>query len=154
MLDTLAHSNVLAVDLGEVKQIESIDFECLASEVLAGLLGVTVVEGELKEEPPVIAELSFGEIIFEEAENTLTASVNAVNTTDSYVEAEMIIAHYSKDGRLKASDKVTHLIKFGTDSYSISYTPAEAEEDDYVKVFMWNSINGMKSYTEYGKKAL
>ena len=46
MLDSKAHSNIVALDFGEVKQIESIDFECMACEVLAGLLGVTVVGGE------------------------------------------------------------------------------------------------------------
>ena len=45
MLDTQAHSNILAVDFGMVKEVESIEFECLASEVLAGLLGITAVKG-------------------------------------------------------------------------------------------------------------
>lgn len=43
MLDTRSHSNILALDFGQVKKIGSIDFECLCSEVLAGLLGLTIV---------------------------------------------------------------------------------------------------------------
>ena len=43
MLDSQAHANILAVDLGRSRQIECIEFECLSSEVLAGLLGITAV---------------------------------------------------------------------------------------------------------------
>ena len=57
MLGEKAHSNILAVDLGEARHIESVDFECLASEVLAGLLGVTVVNGEVSK--PQIREAQF-----------------------------------------------------------------------------------------------
>lgn len=37
-----AHANILCLDFGEEKEIESFDFECMANEVLAGLLGATV----------------------------------------------------------------------------------------------------------------
>ncbi|MDL2302034.1 hypothetical protein LJC58_06745, partial [Lachnospiraceae bacterium OttesenSCG-928-D06] len=42
-LSRKAHANILAVDFGEVKDICSIEFKCLSNEVLAGLLGVTIV---------------------------------------------------------------------------------------------------------------
>lgn len=45
MLDSLAHANILAIDIGAVRQIECIEFECLSNEVLAGILGITVVRG-------------------------------------------------------------------------------------------------------------
>lgn len=45
MLGILVHSNILAVDFGTVREVESIEFECMASEVLAGLLGITAVKG-------------------------------------------------------------------------------------------------------------
>lgn len=41
-----AHSNILSVELDEPAVIESIDFECLSTEVLAGLLGVTIVKAD------------------------------------------------------------------------------------------------------------
>lgn len=44
-LSRKAHANILTVDLGEVKKIHSIEFECLSNEVLAGLLGITIVKG-------------------------------------------------------------------------------------------------------------
>ena len=42
-----AHSNILSVELDEPDYIKSIDFECLSCEVLAGLLGVTVVSADV-----------------------------------------------------------------------------------------------------------
>ena len=45
-----AHSNVLSVELDEPAVIESIDFECLSCEVLAGLLGVTIVKADEAEQ--------------------------------------------------------------------------------------------------------
>ena len=41
-----AHSNILSVELDEPAVIDSIDFECLSTEVLAGLLGVTIVKAD------------------------------------------------------------------------------------------------------------
>ena len=45
-----AHSNILSVELDEPAVIESIDFECLSCEVLAGLLGVTIVKADEAEQ--------------------------------------------------------------------------------------------------------
>lgn len=44
MLGTAAHANILDLDLGGRRQVESIDFECFSCEVLAGLLGITIVK--------------------------------------------------------------------------------------------------------------
>jgi hypothetical protein len=41
-LGTNGHSNILAMDLGEEEDIQSVDIECTSNEVLCGLLGMTV----------------------------------------------------------------------------------------------------------------
>lgn len=39
-----AHGNILSIDLGKAKDIESVELQTLSNEVLAGLLGLTVLE--------------------------------------------------------------------------------------------------------------
>ncbi len=40
-----AHANILTVDFMEVKKVDSVEMTCLSNEVLAGLLGITMVKG-------------------------------------------------------------------------------------------------------------
>lgn len=142
-LDNGAHSNVIAIDLGEVKQIESIDFECLSSEVLAGLLGVTVVKGEYKE------DLSVGEISFDKidlnAGETIKASANVTNNSLSDRKVDMIIAHYSSDGMLKDIQKEGYnVVAADSTNCSITYTLNSIENGDYIKAFVWDGLKTMK----------
>ncbi|MBQ2664449.1 MAG: DUF4450 domain-containing protein [Clostridia bacterium] len=138
-----AHANILSLDLGEVKQIESIDFECLSSEVLAGLLGMTVVEGEYTG-PDVTA----GEITFDKASLTagesITASVNVI-TDGSDATPVMMLALYNSSGALKEVKTETQTINAGeVTECSITYTFVGVENGDYVKSFLWNSLANMK----------
>ena len=129
--------------MGEVKQIESVDFECLSSEVLAGLLGMTVVEGEYTE-PAVTA----GEITFDKASLTagesITASVN-VTTDGADTAPVMMLALYNSSGALKEVKTETQTINAGAATEcSITYTFVGVENGDYVKAFLWNSLANMK----------
>ena len=77
-----AHSNILSAELDEPAIIESIDFECLSCEVLAGLLGVTVVSSDVPEH-------------------------KMVYTNDGVA----ISAEYDSDGRLKNVKKLADITK-------------------------------------------
>ncbi len=162
MFGEKAHSNILAVDLGSVKMIESIDFECLASEVLAGLLGVTVVKGEYTEPEPtntpepdntpeptevpegiIIADFGFSK---SEVDGTtkVTANATVTNYTSDTVEAEIIIVHFDSSGRIKSISSSN----VADSSYKYSVTSnTDFIEGDYVKAFIWDSISKMNPMT-------
>lgn len=50
-LGSNAHANLLSLDLGSNKEIESVELTCTSNEVLAGLLGITVLSGSEAPEP-------------------------------------------------------------------------------------------------------
>lgn len=142
MLDTKAHSNILSLDLGKTKNIESIDFECLSNEVLAGLLGVTVVTGEMKEIK--IGELSFNKTELNSGEE-IKSQVNVDNDRDEDITACMVIALYDNEGRLKDvkyENKTFAANK--SDVYEITYTLPQLGDKDYIKAFLWDSINEIR----------
>lgn len=147
MLGDKAHSNILAIDFGKVNQIESVDFECLSSEVLAGLLGITVVKGECK------VPFSVGEIVFDRSELTagenMTASSVITNNGETDIPVNMIIALYDKNGRLKELKTEKHTVTANSaDEYSITYSNSMIENGDYIKAFLWNSLEAMTPLTE------
>lgn len=146
MLGDKAHSNIIAVDLGSVKQIESIDFECLACEVLAGLLGVTVVKGEYTE-PVKSDEITFDKNTLTVNE-AITASAGVENNGAAPLPTSLIIALYDRNGCLKDIKSENKTIAAGeNEECSITYTLSEYEDGDYIKAFLWNSLNKMKPLT-------
>ena len=147
MLGDKAHSNILALDFGKVNQIESVDFECLSSEVLAGLLGITVVKGEF-EEP-----FSAGEIEFDKTEltagETVTATSAITNNGETDIPVNMIIALYDENEILKELKTEKHTVTANSaNEYSITYSNSAIESGDYIKAFLWNSLENMKPLTE------
>ncbi|MCI8521447.1 MAG: hypothetical protein HFE50_08140, partial [Clostridia bacterium] len=147
MLGDKAHSNILALDFGKVNQIESVDFECLSSEVLAGLLGITVVKGEF-EEP-----FSAGEIEFDKTEltagETVTATSAIKNNGETDIPVNMMIALYDENGALKELKTEKHTVTANSaNEYSITYSNSAIESGDYIKAFLWNSLENMKPLTE------
>lgn len=147
MLGDKAHSNILALDFGKVNQIESVDFECLSSEVLAGLLGITVVKGEF-EEP-----FSVGEIEFDKTEltagETVTATSAIKNNGETDIPVNMMIALYDENGTLKELKTEKHTVTANSaNEYSITYSNSAIESGDYIKAFLWNSLENMKPLTE------
>ena len=147
MLGDKAHSNILALDFGKVNQIKSVDFECLSSEVLAGLLGITVVKGEF-EEP-----FSVGEIEFDKTEltagETVTATSAIKNNGETDIPVNMMIALYDENGTLKELKTEKHTVTANSaNEYSITYSNSAIESGDYIKAFLWNSLENMKPLTE------
>lgn len=149
MLGDKAHSNVLAIDFGKVNQIESVDFECLASEVLAGLLGITVVKGEYIE-PMTIGEITFDKDTLSAGEK-ITASATVSNKSSSDLTADIILALYDKNAALKSIQSEKCSVRAGeTSDCSITAAYDYIEEGDYVKAFMWNGMDEMKPLTPAG----
>lgn len=147
MLGDKAHSNILALDFGKVYQIESVDFECLSSEVLAGLLGITVVKGEY------IEPFSAGEIEFDKtaltAGETVTAASTITNNGETDIPVNMMIALYDENGMLKELKTEKHTVTANSaDEYSVQYSNLNIESGDYIKAFLWNSLENMKPLTE------
>ena len=147
MFGEKAHANILALDLGKVKHIESVDFECLSSEVLAGLLGVTVVEGEVAEEPQ--SGLTIGEITFDKdslsGASDVTASVTVENYTDKDVSTEFFIAHYKADGSVKTVRASKAVVNAGSSEVcTVTYDNAGFADGEYVMAFLWDGTGTMK----------
>ena len=67
-LGSKAHANILSLDFGKNKEITSVELTCVANEVLAGILGITVVKGNDGQE----------------AAADKTALLNAINAAAAY----------------------------------------------------------------------
>lgn len=140
-LGSKGHSNILAVDLGENKEIESVTFTCLSNEVLAGLLGITVTESS-GEKP-----LEVGNIELTADGNNASAKVSISNENTFSDRAALMIASYNSDGTLYGVEMKELDISAGSsETYELTYAGA-VRQGGIVKAFLFESTNSLKPLT-------
>lgn len=140
-LGSKGHSNILAVDMGENKEIESVTFTCLSNEVLAGLLGITVTESS-GEKP-----LEVGNIELTADGNNASARVSISNENTFSDRAALMIASYNSDGTLYGVEMKELDISAGSsETYELTYAGAVRQEG-IVKAFLFESTNSLKPLT-------
>ena len=61
----------------------------------------------------------------------------------------MMIALYDENGTLKELKTEKHTVTANSaNEYSITYSNSAIESGDYIKAFLWNSLENMKPLTE------
>ncbi len=76
--------------------------------------------------------------------NTLKVNAFVENNTDIDLTAESLLAVYGADGRLKAlKTSVVTTPKYDTSSVNFTFDTYGYETSDFIKLFMWDSINNM-----------
>lgn len=138
MLESKAHSNILSIDFGEAKDVESIDLECLSNEVLAGLLGITAVTAEKPDKSLTVSSMKFSSDRIESG-IPVTVSAEISNTTDIAENVALYAAVFDENGRLKY---IKHMgDEVASKSKSTISTEIEGEnisQSDYINAFIWN----------------
>ena len=135
-----AHANILAVDFGEIKTIESVDFECISNEVLAGLLGITVAKPEnAREETEKPSETGVGQVSYNDGRAVIPVTIAEGDSLD----VNVYIAEYDKFGTLAAVVKHSEAV-IETKDIVLEYSPESA--DNRVSVYVWD--NDMKPLAE------
>ena len=65
------------------------------------------------------------------------------------IPVNMMIALYDENGALKELKTEKHTVTANSaNEYSITYSNSAIESGDYIKAFLWNSLENMKPLTE------
>ena len=80
--------------------------------------------------------------------NIAEINLNTTNNFSNFTSYVTIAGSYDSDGKLLKANKLGNEVVDGNAENSHTYYLPVSDDTAYIKIFTWNSINGMKSYAD------